>query len=128
MSNLTINFQPFYNAIGKAIESSLEEFIQEEIIPVTPKDTGLLRESIKLKKVNNFHYIIYCDDDTDYGKKVHEYPNETTNWTTPGTGNKFIERPVYNRNSVIWIKMKKKLSLDLTGKGTIKFSNSIKGR
>jgi len=122
MSKLTINFQPFYNAIGKALESSLEEFIQEEIIPVTPKDKGKLRESIKLKKVNNFHYIIYCEDTTDYGKYVHEMPNDITNWTTAGTGNKFIERPVYSKNTVIWNKMRTKLSLSM--KGNVSVSNT----
>ena len=122
MSKLTINFQPFYNAIGKALEISLEEFIQEEIIPVTPKDKGKLRESIKLKKVNNFHYIIYCEDTTDYGKYVHEMPNDITNWTTAGTGNKFIERPVYSKNTVIWNKMRTKLSLSM--KGNVSVSNT----
>jgi len=122
MSKLTINFNPFYEAIGNALEQSLNEFIQEEIIPVTPKDKGDLREKIKLKKVNNFHFIIYCDDTLNYGKIVHEMPNEITNWTTAGTGNKFIERPVYNRNTVIWQKMRNKLSMEM--KGNVSFSNS----
>ena len=100
-----INFNKLKFAIGEALKESVDEFVKEDIIPVTPKDTGLLRESIVTTKESDTEVIIYVEnDDAGYGKYVHEMPPET-NWTTQGTNNKFFERPLYTSGHKIFTKM-----------------------
>lgn len=89
-----INFNALQFAIGEALKESVDKFVEEDIKPVTPKDTGLLIEAIKTTKESDTEVIIYVDDqDAPHGKYVHEMPPET-NWTTQGTNNKFFERPL----------------------------------
>lgn len=106
-----INFNKLQFAIGEALKESVDEFVEEDIKPVTPKDTGLLKEAIKTTKESDTEVIIYVDDqDAPYGKYVHEMPLENwittqVNWTTPGTNNKFLERPIYTSGNKIFTKV-----------------------
>ena len=105
-----INFNKLQFAIGEALKESVDEFVKEDIIPVTPKDTGLLRESIVTTKESDTEVIIYVEnDDAGYGKYVHEMPPET-NWTTQGTNNKFIERPLLTTGNKIYLNLANKVS------------------
>ena len=101
-----INFNKLQFAIGEALLESCKEFIEEDIKPVTPKDTGLLRESINAIKESDTEVIIYVEnDDAGYGKYVHEMPADTTKWTTEGTSNKFLERPLLISGHKIFTKV-----------------------
>lgn len=100
-----INFNKLQYEIGQALLESCKEFVEDDIKPVTPKDTGLLRESIKVTQESDTEVIIYVEnDDAGYGKYVHEMPPETK-WTTEGTSNKFLERPLMISGHKIFTKV-----------------------
>lgn len=72
--------------------------LQEEIINRTPKDTGKLRESIEIVPAkageNDILTVEFKSLGTiaPYNLYVHEI--KAKNYSTPGTGIKFIENPV----------------------------------
>lgn len=70
------------------------EFLISKMIPVTPMRTGRLRKSFE-NHVSAGAYAVYgkIENTAPYASYVHEMP-EATNWTTPGTGPKFMERPM----------------------------------
>ena len=103
------------NSIGDLLLESCEEFIGEEIIPVTPMsppenpDRGELRRSIEVVKINNKKCVIYVNElIAPYGVYVHYMPN-TVNWSTPNTGNRFLERPIRTKGNKIYEKLDKKI-------------------
>ena len=83
--------------IDKAVAKALNKFVNHlygKILDVTPMDTGELRRSISVKEAdeNNLEAeIISSGAIAPYNVYVHEIPK--TNYTTEGTGAKFMERP-----------------------------------
>lgn len=63
-------------------------------LPLTPKQEGTLRQSgsvdYGMGAAGPYARVGYG---TRYAWAVHEMPNEETNWTTPGTGSKYLETP-----------------------------------
>ena len=60
--------------------------------PRAPHDTGHLWRSQKVSEPKFDHNGIYVEYgfNAEYAAKVHEMP-ETTNWTMPGSGPKYLE-------------------------------------
>ena len=132
-----------FGDIGEALKEATEDFMYENILPVTPlsddNNRGELRRSLKVKKINNRECIIYCDESiAPYSKFVHEMPNDTTKWTTTGTGNKFIERPLLEKGNIIYDKLYKKIQTKSAftrgkykvyklGNSNVSFTNYITG-
>ena len=63
----------------------------------TPIDTGELRKSgtvsVDKKGMMTTGKVSFGGGAVEYAVAVHEMPNET-NWTEPGTGNKYLEKPL----------------------------------
>lgn len=72
--------------------------LQSRSVPVTPKREGTLRASANVQpetgvfRTKDGFYVTFGYD-TEYAYAVHELPNEETEWTTPGTGSKYLEGP-----------------------------------
>lgn len=64
--------------------------IMDDAQPVTPRDTGDLRASGSVDRTGPLQVTVGFG--APYAIFVHEAP-ESWNWTTPGTGPKFLERP-----------------------------------
>ena len=80
-------------AIGVCCEDLLRKAVE-----VCPKDTGDLRKSgtvqVDKKGIETIGQVGFGGDQTsDYAVIVHEMPN-TTNWSEPGTGSKYLENPL----------------------------------
>ena len=102
--NITNKIIPRLSSEGlmKGAAILLADAVKEE--PAVPKSRGVtkekgkkytgpgnLRRSQKVEKPEIRHGEIFCEAgfDADYAAKVHEMPS-STNWTTPGTGPKFL--------------------------------------
>ena len=68
--------------------------------PIIPKDTGKMRTSTASGGVRGGNGNYYIGSYTGYASKVWNYPDRT-NWTTPGTNNKWFARTLKRYNSVI---------------------------
>lgn len=71
--------------------------VNKEVLSITPLDTGALRESnyvVRKASVNGIE--IEVGFKTNYAPVVHEWPADT-NWTTPGTTNKYLQKPFYGK-------------------------------
>ena len=85
--------------IDRKAALAAEEWVNRtnlEVDKSTPLDEGDLRASryvTKLKTSGSF--IIETGFKAVYAVSVHEWPS-TVNWTTSGTGNKFLQRPYYS--------------------------------
>ena len=71
------------------------EDLLSKAVDITPIDTGELRKSgttdyDSSKKTGR---VTFGGGAVEYAVAVHEMPNET-NWTEPGTGNKYLEKPL----------------------------------
>ena len=71
------------------------EDLLSKAVDITPIDTGELRKSgttdyDSAKKTGRVTFGVGA---VEYAVAVHEMPNET-NWTEPGTGNKYLEKPL----------------------------------
>lgn len=83
--------------IDKAVIKGLNKFayyLHGKILDVTPLDTGELRRSISVREANEKNLeaeIVSSGAIAPYNVYVHEIPK--TNYTTRGTGAKFMERP-----------------------------------
>lgn len=106
------NLSSVYNlrirGIIKAIEESTLEVSKEiaaDANKITPLDKGPLRESQYVeseKTFNAFTVEIGYDKggSAPYAVRVHELPS-TTNWTTSGTSNKYLQMPFFSQASEI---------------------------
>lgn len=102
-----------YIAVRKAAE-----FVLDKAIPLTPmsplgsKTSGNLRRSGKTKVVNRngekVGIITFGGGEVSYALRIHEAPSNW-NWSEPGTGPKYLERPL--RENVD--KVKKIISTEL---------------
>ena len=80
------------------------QMLKDQVIQVTPRKTGKLRAGIFVRtEVSLFGVRGIIENVVEYSSWVHEMP-EWYNWTTPGTGPKFIEKPLNeNREKVFSI-------------------------
>src|SRR3990172_9163537 len=68
---------------------------QTEILQVTPYKYGPLRSSIRVRMLSDTEIEFSAGGPAaPYALIVHENLSPTVHWTTPGTGPKYIERPV----------------------------------
>ena len=90
------------NTVSKQIEKKAEKQIKKccedllsKAIDITPIDTGELRKSgtTDYDTATKTGKVSFGGGAVDYAVAVHEMPNET-NWSEPGTGNKFLEKPL----------------------------------
>lgn len=68
--------------------------------PIIPKDTGKMRTSTASGGVRGENGDFYIGSYTSYASHVWGMP-ESTNWTTPGTNNKWFARTLKQHNAVI---------------------------
>ena len=83
------------------------EHLKGKVIDVTPMDTGELRRSIYIKRATESNLTIEVGSSgaiASYNVYVHEIPK--LNYTTAGTGSKFLERPFYEEKDKIQIFIK----------------------
>lgn len=107
MPGVTKNFNKFARLLNRSIDKSLKTFhksIEKEILEVTPKDSGELRESFQFSKIENsgaieykFHFGqgLVGENGVPYASIVHEWYGQDVQWTTAGTGPGFLIRPVF---------------------------------
>jgi hypothetical protein len=86
--------------IKKAYIDGLNDVADEllkDSLEICPKDTGELRKSGKVyKRATQNNSTVVVGYGQEYAMIVHEMP-DTIKWTTPGTGNKYLEKPA-NQN------------------------------
>jgi hypothetical protein len=74
------------------------ELILETALPMTPEKSGALRESGRVEvepgKTIKVHVIFGNDESIDYAAIIHEDLENKKNFTTPGTGPKYLENAV----------------------------------
>lgn len=78
------------------------EHLKDKVIEATPLDTGELRRSIYKKDATEGNLTVEVGSSgaiAPYNIYVHEIP--MTNYTTAGTGSKFLERPFYEEKDKI---------------------------
>lgn len=78
------------------------EHLKGKVIDATPMDTGELRRSIYMKEATEGNLTVEIGSSgaiAPYNVYVHEIPK--INYTTAGTGYKFLERPFYEEKSKI---------------------------
>lgn len=87
-------------AIGRAMRG-WGEITRTVAVRITPKDLGALRNSIFVKQDEDGSTqritIGAGGGSAPYAVHVHENLKSTVKWKTPGTGPKYIERPVRER-------------------------------
>ena len=84
----------------KAIDDALHEEamgLEAESAPLSPV-SGIagdrLRDSTQINQIPKGYSVGYY---TEYAIYVHEMVGAAINWTTPGTGAKFLQRPIEKR-------------------------------
>lgn len=78
------------------------EHLKGKVIDATPMDTGELRRSIYMKEATEGNLTVEVGSSVaiaPYNVYVHEIPK--LNYTTAGTGSKFLERPFYEEKDKI---------------------------
>ena len=114
MTKLAANFRNTMKILNKRIENAALEWVNQTNVEVergTPLDTQELRDSRYVVVERPFRStIIEIGFKAPHAPFVHEWPS-TINWTTPGTGNKFLERPYFSRAQTLpgFIKSKVRL-------------------
>ena len=90
------------NNLTKQIEKKAEKQIKKccedllsKAVDITPMNTGELRKSgtTDYDTATKTGKVSFGGGAVNYAVAVHEMPNET-NWSEPGTGNKFLEKPL----------------------------------
>lgn len=78
----------------KQIKKCCEDLLSKAV-DITPMNTGELRKSgtTDYDTATKTGKVSFGGGAVDYAVAVHEMPNET-NWSEPGTGNKFLEKPL----------------------------------
>jgi len=90
------------NKVTKDTEKKAERQIKKccedllsKAVDITPMNTGELRKSgtTDYDSAKKTGRVTFGGGSVDYAVAVHEMPDET-NWTEPGTGNKYLEKPL----------------------------------
>lgn len=93
------------NKLDVAVARGLNKFgehLKSKVIDATPMDTGELRRSIYMKEATEGNLTVEVGSSgaiAPYNVYVHEIPK--LNYTTAGTGSKFLERPFYEEKDKI---------------------------
>lgn len=108
--------------LGGALYECAQE-IGKQSLEITPKLAGNLRNSQQITKPERAGdgvevTIGYGGAAINYATYVHEAPPEL-NWTLPGTGPKFLERPAkeYPLGTRLGAKVRGRLERAMAGKG-----------
>ena len=94
ISNLNNLIKQMEKKAEKQIKKCCEDLLSKAV-DITPLDTGELRKSgtTDYDTATKTGKVSFGGGAVDYAVAVHEMPNET-NWSEPGTGNKFLEKPL----------------------------------
>jgi hypothetical protein len=80
------------------IAKACGDLILERALPLTPMESGKLRESGRVEMTGTGKNIqvrvAFGNDDVNYAAVVHEDLNSDKHFTEPGTGPKFLEQAV----------------------------------
>lgn len=111
MPKLSSNFLKYLVNLDKAVKKGTadwEKLVKASSQELTPKDTGALRESylasiepkvgLGVKYTIKYGNGLVGDSGKNYAAEVHEWPDDK-NWTTPGTGPRFLERALWENSS-----------------------------
>lgn len=99
----------YADELTAAMEENAKELYDDsqEIVPVR---TGELRKSGRVEKIERKTYAKYLVTySAEHGLWVHEMDEDTTNWTTPGTGSKFLEKPMRRKKHSFRRRIRKRL-------------------
>ena len=96
--NVIVNLNNLIKQMEKKAEKQIKKCCEDllsKAVDITPLDTGELRKSgtTDYDTATKTGKISFGGGAVDYAVAVHEMPNET-NWSEPGTGNKFLEKPL----------------------------------
>ena len=96
--NVIVNLNNLTKQMEKKAEKQIKKCCEDllsKAIDITPLDTGELRKSgtTDYDTATKTGKVSFGGGAVDYAVAVHEMPNET-NWSEPGTGNKFLEKPL----------------------------------
>ena len=101
------------NVINRSTQGLIkcQNLLQNKAMPLTPLDTGNLRRSYYKptpERMADNTVVAIVENQAEYAVHVHEMPDPNlrrsnkgqlvplpVNWTTQGTGNKFLERPLW---------------------------------
>ena len=96
LRKLNITVLNMNKKVEKQIELCAEDLLSKAVDRV-PKDTKELMKSgvvdVEKNGLKTTGRVTFGGGQVDYADIVHEMPN-TTNWTEPGTGNKYLENPL----------------------------------
>lgn len=82
--------------VVRAVENWTKMVNEKWVLPVTPMDTGQLRESLYTIRDMTYNGVrVEVGFTASYAPEVHEWPKKKINWTTAGTGPKFLQSPYY---------------------------------
>ena len=96
--NVITNLNNLTKQMEKKAEKQIKKCCEDllsKAVDITPMDTGELRRSgtTDYDTATKTGKVSFGGGAVDYAVIVHEMPNET-NWSEPGTGNKFLEKPL----------------------------------
>ena len=117
------NLRRIADQSGEALAMALKrtgETLMAEAIPITPMDTGDLRRSgyVSQPKVVGGDVTIevgFGGTAAKYALRVHEWTDPEPNWSEPGTGPKYLERPFNAMRTKLPSHVAASLRKDLTG-------------
>lgn len=106
MINVEVKFKPVPNLSEKLVERCdkiIYEIASETLRQsesVIPMRTGAMRRSSMTAGVKGSNLNYYIGSYTNYASRVWNFP-ENTNWTTPGTNNRWFERVYKEKGAII---------------------------
>ena len=117
------NLRRIADQSGEALAMALKlagETLMAEAIPITPLDTGALRRSGYVshpRLVGGMATVEVGFGGTaaKYALRVHEWTDPEPNWSEPGTGPKYLERPFNVMRTKLPSHVAASLRKDLTG-------------
>lgn len=111
MGKLTRNFNKFSLKLRAEVNAGIQDWIHRVEMrsqAYVPLDTGKLKDSFLAERLTSaFNKIEYRvsygnglrgDNGENYAAEVHDWPQDK-NWTTPGTGPRYLERAKFDEQS-----------------------------
>lgn len=103
-SNLTRNARKYVRDLPQVVAKTFTTtswLVLGDAIPITPLRDGILRSTAHVKPpvIAGNQVVVefgFGGPAAPYAFRVHELP-ESSNWTTPGTGPKYLEKPIRAR-------------------------------
>lgn len=98
-ANTSRNFRIAVEGLFKKLELATDVWTRDVnniVLNATPLDQGPLRQSMyKVKRVKYMGFVFETGFTEFYAPIVHEWTGPV-NWTTPGTGPKYLQHPYYS--------------------------------